>query len=1152
MKVIKKKGQEEFWNNDKLLKAVRKSSKRAGTKLSEEQEKFLISKVKEEVYSGISVTDLHLVVEKCLTEIDADAGKAYKDYRNYKQDFVTIWDEVYNKTKDVMYRGDRENANFLSTLTSTKGSLIRGYVTKELYQRFNLTPEELEATEKGYIYIHDMKDMIFGSINCIDENGWVKIRHNGVITDMQLKGLKEYLNAGVGVTPVSAGIQILSRHGWVALQGISVRPLGEIEAVYEIKTRNGLSVNATEKHRIPVITVDGVEVVKEVSDILNTDSLISNNNNTDTNKEVLNLLDYLKDKDKFYVGGIKKLKSYVSYKYGKTLNEIFRVNDIKMPREIKSLSVRNFEKLCDIIEIPYDLYNNFTVYAIGSSAKLPLLLNNSRELARIIGYVLADGCVSKSGKGCYQVQYSSITEDYLQDYLHCVGVVFPDVNAVFARPSAKSTTPCSSVTMCNAVINEFFSNFKRGANDITIPTFITCGEDDLKYNFIGAALDCDGCWSESCVSYTTVCKSYAEQVFSMYKSLGIEPTMEVRSSAGQQMVIKGVSTKRNYDTNIVKVHRTADINLLKVESTSFKGKYYKLKDKKGVTTFADRITKITKKYGTCEYVYDLETADNWFVVNGYVVHNCCLFDMSTVLKDGFEMSNLKYSEPTSALSALQVIGDVILSASSQEFGGFTVPQIDEVILPYCIKTLEQAEKDALLWGITDVESYKNTTLQKELKQGFQSLEMKLNSIPSSRGDFAFTTFSFGALVTNKPELRGIQKIVCETMLKVRMKGQGKGEPVVFPKYVFLFSQEQHSKYKDYQNLVDLGIECSSKALYPDWLCYDGKGSVGDIYKESGEIVSPMGCRAYLSDFKGDDGKTVITGRANIGAVAMNLPMIWKKSNGKTFYKDIDKYLQMIREFHLKRYDQIANTPCSSNPVAFTQGGLYKGNKELTDKIGYDIVESFTASFGVTALNELNVLMEGKPLHESDRVIINEVVDYLVKKVEQFSKDDKRLYKWYGVPAESLSSTQLNQFKKEFGVIEGVSDKEYFSNSFHAHVSADITPFEKQDIEEELFHKIEGGHIQYTRFNNHNNVDAIKSTVLRGMSKGFYSGVNFDLVICENCGHRPDKEPEHCPKCGSDKIMVQSRACGYISYKRVGGDTRFNEGKLAEIRDRVSM
>ena len=134
------------------------------------------------------------------------------------------------------------------------------------------------------------------------------------------------------------------------------------------------------------------------------------------------------------------------------------------------------------------------------------------------------------------------------------------------------------------------------------------------------------------------------------------------------------------------------------------------------------------------------------------------------------------------------------------------------------------------------------------------------------------------------------------------------------------------------------------------------------------------CRAYLSDFVDkSSGEHIFTSRANIGACALNLPMIWKKSEGVDFYKDLDYYLEMIRQFLIKRYDYVANQPCSTNPLAFTQGGLYRGVKKETDKIGYDIVESFTASFGFTALNELNVLMTGKPLHESDRREVNKVI-----------------------------------------------------------------------------------------------------------------------------------------------------------------------------------
>lgn len=281
-------------------------------------------------------------------------------------------------------------------------------------------------------------------------------------------------------------------------------------------------------------------------------------------------------------------------------------------------------------------------------------------------------------------------------------------------------------------------------------------------------------------------------------------------------------------------------------------------------------------------------------------------------------------------------------------------------------------------------------------------------------------------------------------------------------------------------------------------------------------------------------------------------MIWKKSDGKTFYEDLNYYLGTMREFLKRRYDAVADNPCSTNPLAFTQGGLLGGNKLPTDKIGHDIVKSFTASFGITSLNELNVLMEGKMLHESDQVLVQEVVDFIDKRVNQFKKEDGYLYALYGVPAESLGGTQLRQFRDKFGVIPRVSDREYFTNSFHAHVSADITPFEKQDVEYKLFHSVNGGHINYGRIEDPNNKLAIKAFVLRGMLLGFYQGVNFVLAVCSGCGHRPNKHVEACPMCGSKHVTIIDRVCGYLGVSYCNGETRFNDSKLAEVKDRISM
>lgn len=235
--------------------------------------------------------------------------------------------------------------------------------------------------------------------------------------------------------------------------------------------------------------------------------------------------------------------------------------------------------------------------------------------------------------------------------------------------------------------------------------------------------------------------------------------------------------------------------------------------------------------------------------------NCCLFDIGNVLRGGFSMSNVDYTEPTSVLSALQVIGDITLVATAQQFGGFSLSQLDMVLLPYCEKTLKKAYKyakhcfpdsDPSSWDL-----YARRVLKNELKQGFQSLELKLNTVPCSRGDFAFTTISFGCwnapqwlgrYLTNKD--RWILKEICEAILTTRMNGHGENhKPVVFPKLVYLYEENYLSAFQEARDVFELAIECSSKCMYPDFLSLTGDwahSSVGKQYMENKQVVTPMG------------------------------------------------------------------------------------------------------------------------------------------------------------------------------------------------------------------------------------------------------------------------------------------------------------------------
>lgn len=583
------------------------------------------------------------------------------------------------------------------------------------------------------------------------------------------------------------------------------------------------------------------------------------------------------------------------------------------------------------------------------------------------------------------------------------------------------------------------------------------------------------------------------------------------------------------------------------------------------------------------YIHDLRD-----MILGSV--NCCLFDIGTLLKGGFEMSNVKYTEPKSVLSALQVIGDVTLMATAQQFGGFTLAELDKVLLPYVKKSFKTAfekysETCRLEWD--EACAMARADVLRELEQGFQSLELKLNTVPCSRGDFAFTTITFGQWNPNDAgewdetfdeDDREWLYEIGKTILTTRRNGHGPDHhPVVFPKLVYLYDKHQIEADEYSADLFKEAVKTSAQCMYPDYLSLSSEnGTVSRLFREQGVITSPMGCRAYLSPWKNEEGKYVTIGRCNIGAVSLNIPLIikvaqldypddwenkfWTPDDWKNkFWMLFDERLEVIREFFKKRYDVIRHQKCSSNPLAYTQGGFYEGFKNPDDEVG-DLVRYMTASFGVTALDEATFLWTGKRLIEDEGAFASEVLMHLQNKINEFKKEDGWLYAIYGTPAESLCGTQAKQFddfcksrgvKNDFEGQEHYST-EYFSNSFHVNVTEAITPFEKQDAEFRNFHLCEGGHIQYVRIDNPENLESVETVIRRGMDDGFYQGVNFDSVYCNDCGKHSSNVLNKCPHCGSTNISVISRVCGYLSYSNVNGKTRMNDAKLAEINKRVSM
>ena len=405
-------------------------------------------------------------------------------------------------------------------------------------------------------------------------------------------------------------------------------------------------------------------------------------------------------------------------------------------------------------------------------------------------------------------------------------------------------------------------------------------------------------------------------------------------------------------------------------------------------------------------------------------------------------------------------------------------------------------------------------------------------------------------------------MAAKIMLDVRRGGQGKKwckKPVLFPKIVFLYDGNLHGPGGALEDVFEAGIDCSQKSMYPDWLSLTGEGYVADMYKRYGKVVSPMGCRAFLSPWYERGGMTpaddtdvpVFVGRFNIGAVSLHLPMIYARAQkeSRDFYEVLDYYLNLIRKLHIRTYEYLGEMRASTNPLAYCEGGFYGGHLGIHDKIK-PLLKSATASFGITALNELQELHNRKSLVEDGRFAL-EVMEHINQKVAEFKEEDGHLYALYGTPAESLCGLQVEQFRKKYGIIEHVSDREYVSNSFHCHVSEEITPIEKQDLEGRFWNLMNGGKIQYVKYPIDYNREAVKTLVRRAMDKGFYEGVNLSLAYCDDCGHQ-ELEMDVCPKCGSKNLTKIDRMNGYLSYSRVKGDTRLNAAKMAEIRDRKSM
>lgn len=537
--------------------------------------------------------------------------------------------------------------------------------------------------------------------------------------------------------------------------------------------------------------------------------------------------------------------------------------------------------------------------------------------------------------------------------------------------------------------------------------------------------------------------------------------------------------------------------------------------------------------------------------------NCCLVDLKGMLENGFRMGNADIEPPKSIGVATALMAQITAQIASHQYGGTTFANVDQVLAPYVEMTYNKHFKDAVWYGVPKSKQYAMEKTEKDVFDAFQSYEYEVNTLHTANGQTPFVTITFG-MGTGWRE-RMIQKAI----LKNRIRGLGKkGITPVFPKLVMFMEKGINLNPEDRNyDIKKLALECSSKRMYPDII------SAANNRRITGSSipVSPMGCRSFLSVWNDEHGNEILDGRNNLGVVTINLPRIAIEAEAQededahdAFWRILDERLELCFEALMTRIDSLRGVKASVAPILYTEGAF--GVRLKPDD---EILELFkngrsSISLGYIGLHE-TLMLFGSGQHPFDRIGSQNmgrlILEYLRAATEAWKKKTGFGFSLYSTPAESLCHRFCKLDYEKFGSIKGITDKGWYTNSFHLDVDRKVTPFEKIDYEADYHYIATAGHISYVEFPDmKNNLEALEKVWDYAMDKLDYFGTNLPVDKCFECGSddefKPTEDGFHCTHCGNhdpEKMSVTRRTCGYLGAPAVRG---FNEGKNKEMMHRI--
>lgn len=537
--------------------------------------------------------------------------------------------------------------------------------------------------------------------------------------------------------------------------------------------------------------------------------------------------------------------------------------------------------------------------------------------------------------------------------------------------------------------------------------------------------------------------------------------------------------------------------------------------------------------------------------------NCCLVDLKGMLENGFRMGNADIEPPKSIGVATALMAQITAQIASHQYGGTTFANVDKVLSPYVEMSYDKHVKEARKYNVSEIKKYALEKTEKDVFDAFQSYEYEVNTLHTANGQTPFVTITFGT------GLSKFERMIQKAILKNRIRGLGKkGITPVFPKLV-MFMEDGINLHPDDRNydIKQLALECASKRMYPDII------SAANNRRITGSSipVSPMGCRSFLSVWNDEHGNEILDGRNNLGVVTINLPRIAIEAEAQededthdAFWRILDERLELCFEALMTRIDSLRGVKASVAPILYTEGAF--GVRLKPDD---EILELFkngrsSISLGYIGLHE-TLMIFGSGQHPFDRIGSQNmgrlILEYLRAATEAWKKKTGFGFSLYSTPAESLCHRFCKLDYEKFGSIKGITDKGWYTNSFHLDVDRKVTPFEKIDYEADYHYIATAGHISYVEFPDmKNNLEALEKVWDYAMDKLDYFGTNLPVDKCFECGSddefKPTEDGFHCTHCGNhdpEKMSVTRRTCGYLGAPAVRG---FNEGKNKEMMHRI--